>query len=822
MSRFNLSSRWTFVLLFALFSTLITLPALAQLSTGQEGSDDEDSGEILIAKENAVIEEVDSGPGWFQVHISDAKNPNRGVVSDLLFVTPEGIDTLPLSEAEKEELLNDFGLGGPKPGTGSKGVAAGSAFSTDDPYDLFTELQKPASAATPNKVACDDDPPATGGGFIIIDLNQLQVIQELKALHPNLDAPDWQDPDQPEGAKGCFGWNDKNKTKNWNLADNSISENFDLGGGFTGSYQVQLPFQTAGSASLKYRVKKFACVPYKFRFKSVNAQGTAALSGTASLSASASLGYTWEHEQLVFNPKIASVTFWVGVIPVWVDFYLPTYVGVKLDAEVSASVSLDADFGASGSFEYTCTSDDCCGDESFQDHFDTQGLSSSLEAEIGAQVSARVGVKAAVWNNPLVGSLFYGEAGVKGFVGADVWGYYGNACGDGDGDGHNETVEALVADAEAGFDWVFGIGGALSPEREWTRPAARWQLGYWDLLGDGGSTALSPMLIGPSTVEAGQTATYTAKMRPCYPYTDAVNLNMGPGQWIGTPQITKPKSSNASQNSTQLSRAFSQGGVETLSLTATTDAKGRELGTLTERALNVTGGEPIDPRRGSWYNPSRSGNGISFYSNNANYFVLTWYTYTASGAPIWYVSDTGLMSGNTWSQPLYRVTMNSSGTTSVAPVGQVNLDFSTPEAATFSWTLNGQSGSEPFIYLRGGAGRTGLWYPPSQSGWGLDVSEHGSMNATIVSFYDAGGQPTWVLGAAPVSADATLQLDRYYGPGLCPSCSGTVSATPSPAGSMRLQIQSGSSTAGVVSTTINSAGTIWNRTNIPIAILTTP
>ncbi|MDA8018344.1 MAG: hypothetical protein MPN21_12930 [Thermoanaerobaculia bacterium] len=799
MSTPNHPCRWTAVWLLVLVALLLSSPALAQPDEGDTP---------LVKEEDAVWTIVEKGDGWLRAEISDASDPRRGVVSDLLFVTPGSIKDLPLSDKQKEELRGDFG----PQFTGSKDVDSSLDGFEDPLAKPATRRESPDESADKN--SCSPSPPPGGGngGIIIVDLQNLQEAEHQKALY-GLDG------EHADKAfeKGCFGWNDKKKTKTWSLVENSISDSFNLGGGFTGSYNVQLPFQTQGTATLRYRVKKAACIPYKFQFKNVQATGDVSLAGDASISASATLGYEWEKEWQVMNPSLGRISFWVGFIPVWIDFSLPTYVGLGLDAEATASVDLGADFGAAGSFDYTCNTDDCCGEEDFQDHFDTQSVSASLEAKINARAKARVALRAELWDD----SLAFAEAGVGGFAGAEVWGYYGNACGDADGDGDNETVEALVADAEAGYDWRFEIGGALLPDKDWTREGGRFHLGFWDLLGDGGSTALSPVLAGPDSVTVGETATYTAKMRPCYPYSESVRLSIGPGSWNGNPVIAKPKSNQAAENSTSLSRTFSQAGTETIRLTALDDAQGRELGVLTERDLEIEADAIAAPLEGLWYNPARSGNGISFTSNSFDDYLLVWFTYKSNGSPIWYMSGTAPMSGSNWSSTLYKVTMNGAGAVSSTIVGEVGLDFSSTSQGTFSWTLNGQSGSEPYRFLHGAAGRTGSWYPPSESGWGLDVSDGGGTLVVTAMIY-AGGQPTWVQGVGASSSNATLSLSRFTSPDLCPSCGGSTPPTSTPAGSLNLRIASGSSMSGLVSTSIDAAGTIWQRSNLPISRLTAP
>ena len=96
--------------------------------------------------------------------------------------------------------------------------------------------------------------------------------------------------------------------------------------------------------------------------------------------------------------------------------------------------------------------------------------------------------------------------------------------------------------------------------------------------------------------------------------------------------------------------------------------------------------------------------------------------------------------------------------------------------------------------------------------------------AVTIAFYE-GSQPRWVLGTASAGNDVTIPVRWTTGVGLCPSCSGgSVTAPPSqPAGNVRLRIASGLSTTGTVDTSIIApSGARWDRSNLPIVLLTEP
>lgn len=234
---------------------------------------------------------------------------------------------------------------------------------------------------------------------------------------------------------------------------------------------------------------------------------------------------------------------------------------------------------------------------------------------------------------------------------------------------------------------------------------------------------------------------------------------------------------------------------------------------------------PIDqvPQQGMWYNPERSGSGLTFYANVHNQYTLTWYTYLPDGTPIWYLSDPGVVVQGIWTRPLYRVTWNGFSATRTQ-VGTVTLELDDPLDAWFSWTLDGQSGGERFHFLHGGGGTSGLWYPPSEPGWGLTVSDSDSGQAMVntVTFYE-GSQPRWVQGTVPYSPDVTVSVLWHHGPGLCPSCGGSTPPTTQPAGTIRVEIPSGSAGAGFLTTNIvTPSGSTWVRPRVPIHILTVP
>ena len=103
---------------------------------------------------------------------------------------------------------------------------------------------------------------------------------------------------------------------------------------------------------------------------------------------------------------------------------------------------------------------------------------------------------------------------------------------------------------------------------------------------------------------------------------------------------------------------------------------------------------------GLWWNQDESGWGMSLTQSGSIVFVA-WYTYDASGNPVWYVASNCAMSGNGCSGDLYQVTGGSMPTVTwngankvVATVGSVSFAFSDSSTGTMSYTINGVAGSK--------------------------------------------------------------------------------------------------------------------------------
>jgi len=99
-----------------------------------------------------------------------------------------------------------------------------------------------------------------------------------------------------------------------------------------------------------------------------------------------------------------------------------------------------------------------------------------------------------------------------------------------------------------------------------------------------------------------------------------------------------------------------------------------------------------------WWNPSESGWGMAITQQSSTMF-LAWYVYDGSAKPMWYVA-TCTVSGTSCSGDLLRTTGPAFGATFDASqvhaftAGTISINFSDPNNAAISYTVNGVSASK--------------------------------------------------------------------------------------------------------------------------------
>ena len=249
-------------------------------------------------------------------------------------------------------------------------------------------------------------------------------------------------------------------------------------------------------------------------------------------------------------------------------------------------------------------------------------------------------------------------------------------------------------------------------------------------------------------------------------------------------------------------------------------------------AMNCSpnGSNDISATSGLWFNPNRSGNGIDMYWFEAGLIYLQ-YTALADRSPIWYITGgDGYMQNNQAYNEINKVTYNGPFLTSnqtKTKVGSSHTTLIDGSKAVQTRTINGQFSAEIVnTFVFGGTAaeqRTGLWYNPSESGWGETVSTQGDTEVIINYLFDNSGQPYWVLGAGANSVVENTNMAYFNA--FCPHCP-SVPVQSNNVGTVRINYDASNQSATLENMQINvnngEHDSQWNRTNLPLSLLTPP
>ncbi|CAN5323361.1 hypothetical protein BH11PSE11_BH11PSE11_28820 [soil metagenome] len=163
---------------------------------------------------------------------------------------------------------------------------------------------------------------------------------------------------------------------------------------------------------------------------------------------------------------------------------------------------------------------------------------------------------------------------------------------------------------------------------------------------------------------------------------------------------------------------------------------------------------------GLWWIEAESGWGMSLTQRGGAIF-MAWYTYDATGAPVWYVMSNCAFTGTGCSGDIYSVTggvpltspWNTNGRT-VAKVGSGTFAFANASSGSFTFTLNGVAGVKNItrqIFASSGtapvADFTALWWNANESGWGLALTQQFGIIFVAIYTYDAAGKPIWYVAS---------------------------------------------------------------------------
>ncbi|MBI3228637.1 MAG: fibronectin type III domain-containing protein [Burkholderiales bacterium] len=409
---------------------------------------------------------------------------------------------------------------------------------------------------------------------------------------------------------GCGGkWYGKSKSGSVNINNQSKAKNFNLTDGLSATLGADLPMNGKIDYTFNYSYRANSCIgiPYAVRFDNIHAKGDLNLNNSViSLTGSVTAqGKLWESPKT--NLYSNTWTFFVGPIPVLLGLNVPYYFGVDANATLAGSISVSHAGTGVYSFDYTCTQSNCDGTNNSTVQFQNTATGSR------AGVSVNVGVKpyAAIEANGYLYSEWFASAGIGTELSApsSLWAYYGNNCGDADGDGNTEMLKSAVLDVNAQIalygkwqiigkkswtwmDWKLSIPGWKTFKvSDYTKrdKAEFWALRrnlYFKELEPEATSALTPVIVGSSNPSASGTG-YAAMMRNCVPFKDTMNYVIDWGD--GT---TSAVSGEPNQQVFQ-AHNWASTGTKTVKVMAVSDSIGRSYNNIaTTRVVNVA---PLAP-----------------------------------------------------------------------------------------------------------------------------------------------------------------------------------------------------------------------------------
>lgn len=190
----------------------------------------------------------------------------------------------------------------------------------------------------------------------------------------------------------------------------------------------------------------------------------------------------------------------------------------------------------------------------------------------------------------------------------------------------------------------------------------------------------------------------------------------------------------------------------------------------------VEGAAPV-VRPGSYFNAARPGHGLFLYPAG-NQWAGLWYAYADDGRPTWYYLQGAAPGANgAWAGDLYRAAWHGNSNV-LAKVGLATVTPTGPDAFTFSYTLDGLSGSEPMAALgRGCPTLAGLpqdlsshWFNRQRAGTGYSVQLWEQYEYLAAFVYDGRGEPRFLAAERSGfgGAETVLALEQLRG--ACPTC----------------------------------------------------
>ena len=183
----------------------------------------------------------------------------------------------------------------------------------------------------------------------------------------------------------------------------------------------------------------------------------------------------------------------------------------------------------------------------------------------------------------------------------------------------------------------------------------------------------------------------------------------------------------------------------------------------------------ITANNGLWWNPVRSGNGTDFHFINNQRLVYVNYTGLPDRSPIWYITGAEDEEANQYFNSLLYVHHNGPFTVGQGvneAIGWSNTTLVDESNLIQTRQIEGDFSAEKMQWYQFAAPptvnqHTGLWYTPSEAGWGESISTQGQIRGVVHYLYDSAGEPYWTIGWGQNNGDS---LDMFYTQSFCPSC----------------------------------------------------
>lgn len=248
----------------------------------------------------------------------------------------------------------------------------------------------------------------------------------------------------------------------------------------------------------------------------------------------------------------------------------------------------------------------------------------------------------------------------------------------------------------------------------------------------------------------------------------------------------------APARSSAAASATTGGGNENLVLDTPTLVPGRWYvtpvnvdGAAVDATLRATvAGTAPAVRAGSYYNAARAGHGLFVYPA-ADQRVVIWYTYFQDNSPTWYyLQGTQPGANGAWTGPVYRSAWDGDSNF-LRVVGHATMVPTGPDAFTWSYSIDGQTGSEPFAALGRGCPTSGgtvrdassHWFDPATAGSGYSVQLFDNYEFFAAFVYDGQGSPRFLLAELPAVGADTQSFALEQVTGFCPTCPRTGTPT---------------------------------------------